>query len=70
MQLHGTLQCQILHHIFYIVAKPQPSMFKILAIMLLAMLKKVTYYAQYYAHNHCNYVTVHIQLLFLITRLA
>ena len=30
--------------------------------MLLSMctlLKKVTHYAQYYAHNYCNYATVH-----------
>ena len=27
-----------------------------------AVLKNLTHYAQYYAHNHCNYDTVHIKI--------
>ena len=39
-----------------------PIMLKILPIMLLIMssAQKVTHYAQYYAHNYCNYATVHM----------
>ena len=29
-----------------------------LPIMLLSSAQKVAYYAQYYAHNYCNYATV------------
>ena len=36
-------------------------MLEFLPIMLLSSAQKVTYYAQYYAHNYCNYATVHIQ---------
>ena len=36
-------------------------MLNFLPIMLLSVLKKVTYYAQYYAHNYCDYAQVHIQ---------
>ena len=43
-------------------------MFNFLPIALLstAVLRKVAYYAQYYAHNYCNYVTAHdiIQLYY------
>ena len=38
-------------------------MFKILPIVLLSTTQKVTHYAQYYAHNYCNYATVHTQLI-------
>ena len=47
--------------------KPQPIMLNFLPIMLLSIAQKVTYYAQYYAHN-CH--SVYTTLLFLITRLA
>ena len=40
---------------------PQPIMLKVLPIMLLSGAQKVTHYAQYYACNYRNYVTVHIQ---------
>ena len=34
--------------------------------MLLSSAQKVTHYAQYYAHHHCNYATVHIQFYYHI----
>ena len=37
-------------------------MLKFLPIVLLSSTQKVTNYAQYYAHNYCDYATVHIQL--------
>ena len=43
------------------VAKPQPIMLNFLPIMLLSSAKKFAYYAQYYAHDYCNYATVYIQ---------
>ena len=44
--------------------KPRPIMLKILPIMLLSSAQKVTHYAQYYAHNYCNYATVHTQFYY------
>ena len=52
--------------------KPWPIMLKILPIMLLSTTQKVTHYAQCYAHDYWNYVTVHSYtiLLILITTLG
>ena len=55
--LHGkTAICSIL------TIKPQPIMLKFLPIMLLSNAQKVSFYAQYYAHDYCNYTTVHTQI--------
>ena len=35
-------------------------MLKILPIILLSSAQKITYYAQYYAHDYCSYATVHV----------
>ena len=44
----------------YIVGiNARPIMLKFLPIMLLTNTQKITHYAQYYAHNYCNYATVH-----------
>jgi len=43
--------------------RPRPIMLKFLPIMLLSSAQKVTYYAQYYAHNYFNYATVQLQIL-------
>ena len=43
-------------------------MLNFLPIMLLSKAQKFAYYAQYYAHDYCNYVTVYIYS-FLMTRL-
>ena len=42
-------------------------MLNILPIMLLNSAQKVTHYAQYYAHDYCNYATVHIAIVLLTT---
>ena len=42
--------------------KPWPIILKFLSIMLLSSAQKICLlYAQYYAHDYCNYATVHIQ---------
>ena len=48
-------------------SKLQPIVLKFLPIMLLSSAQKVDYYAQYYAHNYCNYATVQLQLDYYIT---
>ena len=40
--------------------KPQPIMLNFLPIMLLSNAQKFAYYAQYYAHDYCNYAIVSI----------
>ena len=32
--------------------------------LLLSSAQKLTHYAQYYAHNYCNYATVHMQFYY------
>ena len=39
-------------------AKPWPIMLNSLPIMLLSNAQNFAYYAQYYAHEYCNYATV------------
>ena len=39
-------------------------MLNFLPIMLLSTAQKVAYYAQYYAHDYCNYATVCVQLYY------
>ena len=38
--------------------KPWPIMLNFLPIMLLSSAQNFAYYAQYYAHDYCNYATV------------
>ena len=44
--------------------KPQPIMLNFYLLHFRAVLKNFVYYAQYYVHNYCNYVTVHIQFCY------
>ena len=41
-----------------LMIKPWPIMLNFLPIMLLSNAQKIAYYAQYYAHDYCNYATV------------
>ena len=41
-----------------IMDKPQPIILNFLPIILLSKAQKFAYYAQYYAHDYCNYATV------------
>ena len=49
------------------LVKSQPIMLNFLLIVLWSTAEKCSYYAHYYAHNYCNYATVYIILLFLVT---
>ena len=46
------------------IIKPWPIMLNFLPIMLLSNAQKFACYnyAQYYAHDYCNYATVHTKL--------
>ena len=44
--------------ILYLQSKPRPIMLNFLPIMLLRNAQKISYYAQYYAHDHYIYATV------------
>ena len=39
-------------------------MLNFLSVMLLSSAPNEIYYAQHYAHNYCNYATVHIQFYY------
>ena len=48
-----------------LLIRPQPIMLKIFLIMLLSSAQKITHYAQYYAHHHCNYATDYTQFIII-----
>ena len=64
--------CRVLQEVCQVISKPWPIMLNFLPIMLLNNAQKFAYYAQYCAHDYCNYATVctHMILLFLMNRLA